>query len=50
MGIIEAFATKNKCYQVAAPLTPQGFMLHSIGLSAQSTASGRIGGKNETEK
>ena len=31
MDIIEAFATKNKCYQVAAPLTPQGIMLHSIG-------------------
>lgn len=31
MDIIEAFATKNKCYQVATPLTPQGIMLHSIG-------------------
>lgn len=31
MQIIEAFATKNKCYQVGAPLTPRGIMLHSIG-------------------
>ena len=32
MDIVEAFATKNKCYQVATPLTPQGIMLHSIGV------------------
>lgn len=31
MEIIQAYATKNKCYQVATPLTPQGIMLHSIG-------------------
>ena len=31
MQIIEAFATKNKCYQVGALLRPQGLMLHSIG-------------------
>ena len=31
MDIIEAFATKNKCYQAAIPLYPQGIMLHSIG-------------------
>ena len=31
MEIIEAFATANKCYQVAAPLAPRGIMLHSIG-------------------
>ena len=31
MDIIEAFATKNKCYQIGTPLTPQGIMLHSIG-------------------
>ena len=30
MEIIEAFAAKNKCYQVGAPLYPQGLMLHSI--------------------
>lgn len=24
MDIIEAFATKNKCYQAATPLTPRG--------------------------
>ena len=31
MDIVEAFATKNKCYQAAIPLYPQGIMLHSIG-------------------
>ena len=31
MDIIEAFATKNKCYQIGTPLTPRGLMLHSIG-------------------
>ena len=30
-NIIESFATKNKCYQIGAPLTPQGIMLHSVG-------------------
>ena len=30
MDIIEAFATKNKCYQAGAPLHPRGLMLHSI--------------------
>ena len=38
MDIIEAFATKNKCYQVAAPLTPQGIMLHSVGCAQPSAA------------
>lgn len=31
MEIIEAFAAKNKCYQIGAPLRPHGLMLHSIG-------------------
>lgn len=31
MEIIEAYATKNKCYQIGTPLTPRGIMLHSIG-------------------
>lgn len=31
MDIIEAFATKNKCYQIGTPLKPRGIMLHSIG-------------------
>lgn len=31
MDIVEAFATKNRCYQVATPLKPRGIMLHSIG-------------------
>lgn len=38
MDIIETFATKNKCYQVAAPLTPQGIMLHSIGCPQPNAA------------
>lgn len=38
MDIIEAFATKNKCYQVDAPLTPQGIMLHSIGCPQPNAA------------
>ena len=38
MDIIEAFATKNKCYQVATPLTPQGIMLHSIGTPQPNAA------------
>ena len=31
MEIVGAFTTKNKCYQAAIPLYPQGIMLHSIG-------------------
>ena len=31
INIVQAFATKNKCYQAGAPLTPRGIMLHSIG-------------------
>lgn len=38
MDIIKAFAVKNKCYQVAAPLTPQGIMLHSVGCAQPSAA------------
>ena len=38
MDIIEAFATKNKCYQVATPLTPRGIMLHSIGVPQPNAA------------
>ena len=38
MQIIEAFTTKNKCYQVAAPLMPQGIMLHSIGVPQPNAA------------
>lgn len=39
MEIIEAFAAKNKCYQVGAPLYPQGLMLHSIGTPQPSAAA-----------
>lgn len=38
MDIVEAFAAKNKCYQVAAPLTPRGIMLHSIGCPQPNAA------------
>ena len=38
MKIIEAFAVKNKCYQVATPLTPRGIMLHSVGCAQPSAA------------
>ena len=38
INIIEAFTTKNKCYQVATPLYPQGIMLHSIGCPQPNAA------------
>ena len=38
MHIIEVFTTGNKCYQVGAPLRPQGLMLHSIGTPQPSAA------------
>lgn len=38
INVVEAFATKNKCYQVGAPLTPQGIMLHSVGCAQPSAA------------
>ena len=38
MQIIQAFAVKNKCYQAATPLHPQGIMLHSVGCAQPSAA------------
>lgn len=38
VSIIEAFATNNKCYQIGAPLYPQGIMLHSIGCPQPNAA------------
>lgn len=38
INIVEAFATKNKCYQTATPLTPHGIMLHSVGTPQPSAA------------
>ena len=32
INIVEAFATKNKCYQIGTPFKPRGIMLHSIGV------------------
>lgn len=39
MEIIEAFASKNKCYQAGAALVPRGIMLHSIGTPQPSAAA-----------
>ena len=39
MEIIEAFAAKNKCYQIGTPLKPRGLMLHSIGTPQPSAAA-----------
>lgn len=38
INVVEAFATKNRCYQVATPLRPQGLMLHSIGVPQPNAA------------
>ena len=38
INVAEAFATKNRCYQVATPLRPQGLMLHSIGCPQPNAA------------
>lgn len=42
MDIIEAFATKNKRYQVGAPLAPHGIMLHSIGVPQPNAAAWEV--------
>ena len=38
MEIIEAFAAKNKCYQIGTSLKPRGIMLHSIGCPQSNAA------------
>lgn len=38
MKIVQAYATKNRCYQTATPLTPRGIMLHSIGVPQPNAA------------
>ena len=38
INVVEAFATKNRCYQAAIPLYPQGIMLHSIGCPQPNAA------------
>lgn len=38
MEIVQAYATKNRCYQAAIPLYPQGIMLHSVGTPQPSAA------------
>lgn len=36
--IVEAFTTKNKCYQIGTPFKPRGIMLHSIGCPQPNAA------------
>ena len=38
VNTIEAFAEKNRCYQIGAALYPQGIMLHSVGCAQPSAA------------
>ena len=38
MEIIQAYATKNRCYQIVSPLKPRGIMLHSIGAPQPNAA------------
>lgn len=38
MEIIQAYATKNRCYQIVSPLKPRGIMLHSVGCAQPSAA------------
>lgn len=38
MEIVQAYATKNRCYQIGTPLTPRGIMLHSIGVPTDAAA------------
>ena len=38
MEIVQAYATKNRCYQIGTPLKPQGIMLHSIGVPQPNAA------------
>ena len=38
MEIIQAYATKNRCYQIGSPLKPRGIMLHSVGCAQPSAA------------
>ena len=39
INIVESIAAKNKCYQAAIPLRPQGLMLHSIGTPQSNAAA-----------
>ena len=39
INTIEAIVTANRCYQVAAPLTPRGIMLYSIGCPQPNAAA-----------
>lgn len=38
MEIVQAYATKNRCYQIGTPLKPRGIMLHSIGCPQPNAA------------
>ena len=39
MNIIEAYVTRNKCFQVGEAVYPRGLMLHSIGTPQSSAAA-----------
>ena len=39
MEIVQAYATKNRCYQIGTPLKPRGIMLHSIGAPQSNAAA-----------
>lgn len=38
MEIVQAYAIKNRCYQIGTPLKPRGIMLHSIGCPQPNAA------------
>lgn len=42
MEIVQAYATKNRCYQIGTPLKPCGIMLHSIGVPQPNAAAWEV--------
>lgn len=42
MKIVQAYATKKRCYQMATPLAPRGIMLHSIGAPQSNAAAWEV--------
>jgi len=42
MEIVQAYATKNRCYQIGTPLKPRGIMLHSIGVPQPNAAAWEV--------
>ena len=39
MDIIEAYVTRNKCFQAGEAIYPQWLMLHSIGVPQSNAAA-----------